>query len=328
MKAAFKYFIIWLLLTIAISVFVYIIGSIVLSSTGNPVKDMEVIIDNAWIMSISLLAADIVLLLVFWKRRYTRFGFNYGYTYGEGFSTKKLFMWCGVGAIGCLIFNLMAEFYLPIPEDLDIFNSLMQMMTNPIGLISVCLIGPWAEEVLFRGAIERRLLEKKWNPWFAIVISALFFAVAHFNYSQGFTAIIIGIFMGWIYYRTRSIWPTVFIHALNNTTATVVALMSPEAMNAEEYTPPMSIGLPLLVIGIFLIALTVIYIDKMTRDRTPIPVPVDEVLPPPLPAEALARTESVVVDAPIPGDETLLANDSIEQSLTAEEQDIDLPTEP
>lgn len=328
MKAAFKYFIIWLLLTIAISVFVYIIGSIVLSSTGNPVKDMEVIIDNAWIMSISLLAADIVLLLVFWKRRYTRFGFNYGYTYGEGFSTKKLFMWCGVGAIGCLIFNLMAEFYLPIPEDLDIFNSLMQMMTNPIGLISVCLIGPWAEEVLFRGAIERRLLEKKWNPWFAIVISALFFAVAHFNYSQGFTAIIIGIFMGWIYYRMRSIWPTVFIHALNNTTATVVALMSPEAMNAEEYTPPMAIGLPLLVVGIILIAVTVIYIDKLTRDRTPIPVPVDEVLPPPLPAEALARTESVVVDAPIPVDETFLANDSIEQSLPAEEQDIDLPTEP
>ena len=327
MKAAFKYFIIWLLLTIATSVLVYIIGSIVLSSTGHSVQGMEDLIDNAWIMSIALMAADIVLLLVFWKRRYTRFGFNYGYTYGEGFSTKKLFLWCGVGAIGCLIFNVMAEFYLPIPEDLDIFDSLMQMMTNPIGLISICLIGPWAEEVLFRGAIERRLLEKNWNPWFAIVISAIFFAVAHFNYSQGFTAIIIGIFMGWIYYRTRSIWPTVFIHALNNTTATVIALMSPEPMNAEAYTPPMTIGLPLLVVGIILIAVTVIYIDKLTKDRTPIPAPVNEVLPPPLPAEAIAYNESVVVDTPAPVEEVLLSNDDIEPSLPVEEQDNNLPTE-
>ena len=122
-------------------------------------------------------------------------------------------------------------------------------------MLSVCLIGPLAEEVLFRGAIERRLLEKNWNPWYAIVISALIFALAHFNFEQGFTATVIGIFMGWVYYRTRSIWPTVLIHVVNNTVASLVAISAPAMMMDENYKLPLSIGIPVFVLSLVLIFL-------------------------------------------------------------------------
>ena len=306
MKAAFKYFIIWLLISIAATVMVYLIGSIILTSTGHPINNISDLGDNVWITAIALLLADLIILLVFWKRRYTRFGKDFGFTFGEAFSSKNLYLWCIVGAIGCLLFDLMAECYLPIPENPELIETLMQMMTNPIGLISVCLIGPLTEEVIFRGAIERRLLEKYKNPWIAIVVSALFFAVAHFNFAQAFTAIIIGIFMGWIYYRTRSIWPTVVIHVVNNTAASLFALVAPETMQAEDYAPSLDVGMIMFLISIMLIYLTVKFIAHMTKDRTPVPVPVNEVLPPPLPVEAVPWTpmpEEPVLGSPLP-DET------------------------
>lgn len=288
MKAAIKYLIIWILINVIAWMAVIWIGYLGGALIGHPLKGTE-ILDNSWIISIALLLTDLLVIYVFWKRKYANFKFNYGYTYGESFSTKQLFIWAAVSAIGLLIFDIMASIYLPIPEDLEVSNMLMKLMTNPIGLLGACLIGPLAEEVIFRGAIERRLLEKNWNPWFAIVISAALFAVSHLNLAQGVTAFVIGIFMGWVYYRTRSIWVTALIHMVNNTVACLISLMAPESMSDEAFTLPLSIGIPLTIVSIVIIYATAKKIGWLTKDRTPIPAPVTEVLPPPLPTEVIGE---------------------------------------
>ena len=286
MKAAIKYFIIWILINVIAWMAVIWIGYLGGALIGHPLKGTE-ILENSWIISIALLLTDLLVIYVFWKRKYANFKFNYGYTYGESFSTKQLFLWAAVSAIGLLIFDVMASIYLPIPEDLEVSNMLAKLMTNPIGLLGACLIGPLAEEVIFRGAIERRLLEKNWNPWFAIVISAALFAVTHLNFAQGVTAFVIGIFMGWVYYRTRSIWVTALIHMVNNTVACIISLMAPESMNDEAFTLPLTIGIPLTIVSIVIIYITAKKIGWLTKDRTPIPAPIAEVLPPPLPTEVI-----------------------------------------
>ncbi len=280
-----------------------LLGYLVCAIIGHPFPGLEEMLGHPWYTAVSLLLCDLAVLLVFWMRKYTNFKFNFGYTYGENFSAKKLYLWAAVAAVGLLIFDLMAGFYLPIPEDPEIMETIGQMMTNPIGLLSICLVGPLAEEVILRGAVERRLLQKHWNPWFAIVISALLFAVIHLNWAQGFTATVIGIFMGWVYYRTRSIWPTVFIHVVNNTTATIVAWATPETMADESYAPPLSAGIPLIILGLIIIFVAAKYIAKLTADRTPIPVPTTEVLPPPLPAEYAAQGADIPA-TPVELDET------------------------
>ena len=284
MKAAIKYIFIWLIVTVATFVMFYAVGSAVMGVSS--MSDADEIVKNPWLLAGSLTCADLLLLLLFWKRRYTRNWVKYGFTYGEKFSTANLCLWAVVGAFGCLLLELLAQEYLPIPVDLETEEWLGMLMQNPIGVLSACLIGPLAEEAIFRGAILRRLLEKKWNPWFAIVISAILFAVAHGNFAQGMTAIIMGCFMGWIYYRTRSIMPCFLVHAVNNTTAVVTALVMSELMpdtSADKLGDPLMVGIPLIVVGIIVIYVAARAIGQMTNDRTPIPVPVDEVLPPPLP---------------------------------------------
>lgn len=284
MKAAIKYILIWLIVTVAVLLMVYTVVIIMLGAAD--VNSVGEVVKNPWLMAAGLTSANLVLLLLFWKRRYTRNWVKYGFTYGEEFSTGKLCLWAVVGAIGCLMLEVLAQEYLPIPTDPELGEWLGMLMLNPLGILGVCLIGPLAEEAIFRGAILRRLLEKKWNPWIAIVISAIIFAIVHGNFEQGLTAIIMGCFMGWIYYRTRSIMPCFLVHAVNNTTATVIALTmsaSMADMSSDKMGLPLTLGLPLIVVSLVLIYVAARSIGKMTDNRTPIPVPDNEVLPPPMP---------------------------------------------
>lgn len=47
------------------------------------------------------------------------------------------------------------------------------IMRNPLGIISVVIMAPIIEELLFRGAIQGHLLRKWKHPAGAIVVSSL-----------------------------------------------------------------------------------------------------------------------------------------------------------
>ena len=105
---------------------------------------------------------------------------------------------------------------------------LRNLLSEPLGIMCIALFVPLAEEVVFRGAILRRLLmffpysdNTPYRPWIAIVISALLFALIHGNMAQGSHALAIGAFLGWLYYRTDSIIPGVVFHCINNTSSLI-----------------------------------------------------------------------------------------------------------
>ena len=304
MKAAFKYFFLWMILA-AIGALLFALPAVGIADiVGNPLADYESVTNNPWAFSIIFLGVDLVPLLFFWKMKYARFSFKFDYDFGSSFSVKKLYIWAAVGAIGCLLLDLVFSNYIQFPEwDTEGLEVLGEMAENPIGLLSICLLGPLVEETVFRGAIERRLLEKPWNPWYAIVISAIFFASAHGNFTQGLTAMIIGCFMGWVYYRTRNLWPCVFIHALNNTAACVLGFILAGTSYEDADKLPHTVCAVMLVASVVMIYFAVKAIAQMTRDRTPLVAPVEV---PPLPDEATFQPGSF--------------NENVSQSLGTSEE--------
>jgi membrane protease YdiL (CAAX protease family) len=106
-------------------------------------------------------------------------------------------------------------------------NELKMIMGNRWGYLSIGLLAPLAEEVVFRGAILRTLLggdrpeSGGYRPLVAIPLSALFFAVVHLNPAQMPHAFLIGLLLGWMYWRTNSILPGLAFHWANNTVAYV-----------------------------------------------------------------------------------------------------------
>lgn len=116
------------------------------------------------------------------------------------------------------VLNLLIE-QVGIPNTME--DTFIEMSRNPLGLLSIALLAPILEEMLFRGAIEGRLLRMWQNPWGAIIVSSLVFGVVHMNPAQIPFAFLLGVMFGWLYYRTGSLLPGIIGHVLNNSVAAV-----------------------------------------------------------------------------------------------------------
>ena len=106
--------------------------------------------------------------------------------------------------------SILAQFY-------EMFSEIMKQMTGgPLwsSFLVVAIFAPIFEEWLCRGMVLRGLLTKMKPAW-AIVISALFFAVIHMNPWQALNAFLIGLMMGYVYYKTGSLILTMVIHFVN-----------------------------------------------------------------------------------------------------------------
>lgn len=81
-------------------------------------------------------------------------------------------------------------------------------------LISVAVIPAFVEEILFRGVILSNLMP--YGRGVAILESAVLFGLMHGNILQFFYTTLMGIVLGFVCVKTKSIWCGVGIHFFNN----------------------------------------------------------------------------------------------------------------
>lgn len=113
-----------------------------------------------------------------------------------------------------------------------------QMMSNSLAsVVTVCVLAPVLEEMLFRGIILRSFL-RQYRRSHAIVASAVLFGLAHLNVYQFVVGLAVGIVSGWLYERARSLWPCILLHAgYNSATTWIFASLAQE--NADhDWSPP------------------------------------------------------------------------------------------
>ena len=106
------------------------------------------------------------------------------------------------------------ENLIPMP---DAFQDYMLKFIQPniLSFLQIVVAAPILEELFFRGIILEGFL-KNYSPKKAIIWSAVIFGLAHLNPWQAIGAILIGILIGWISWKTKSLLPGIFIHFTNN----------------------------------------------------------------------------------------------------------------
>lgn len=176
--------------------------------------------------------------------------------------------------------NIFVQWF-PLENILE--NEFQGLSHNVTGAFTIAVLAPVLEEVMFRGAIQGYIMRKVRSPWVAIVVASLIFGVFHMNPVQIVYATLLGVILGWIYYRTGSLMSVIVGHVLNNTIATVTEL----ALGAEaevELLPDMSQGATIAVeAGTFVLfaALSLLFAYKLNKSLPAVPSPwheSDEVL--------------------------------------------------
>lgn len=93
-----------------------------------------------------------------------------------------------------------------------------------VNLFVLALVPAVCEELMYRGIILNGLRSK--GTHFAVLISALIFAVAHGSAMQFFYQFILGAVLGYVVVRTGSLIASMVVHFLNNATVIVVNYIS------------------------------------------------------------------------------------------------------
>lgn len=97
--------------------------------------------------------------------------------------------------------------------------------------VSIAVVPALVEEFAIRGVIMQPL--RKYGDKFAILASAIFFAVLHGNLIQAPFALIAGIGIGYAVCITNSVWTGVLIHFCNNLYSVAMEFMVADIQNED-----------------------------------------------------------------------------------------------
>lgn len=123
-------------------------------------------------------------------------------------------------AIVCsvLFFLLLDQCLDPIFESVfpqseqDYQETIQGLIKSPVtALLHVCMIAPVIEEILMRGFVLEGL-KNTYGVTVALLLSALFFAILHFNMVQTLSAFVCGMILGLLYIKTNSILCCIIAH--------------------------------------------------------------------------------------------------------------------
>lgn len=195
-------------------------------------------------------------------------GFDTGYVLdNNNFAPVNGWVLAAMVIVGTLAMSYISDFFTSLlPPMPDFLKEAMEKLTQDsplwVSFITVSLMAPFFEEWLCRGMVLRGLLHYKHTlrvstpteeealagvkpgdvvtrhglkPVWAIIISAVFFAVLHMNPWQGIAAFLLGCLFGYVYWKTGSLKLTMLMHFTNNTCALVLANAFPSMAEAESF---------------------------------------------------------------------------------------------
>ncbi|MBU0494017.1 MAG: CPBP family intramembrane metalloprotease [Chloroflexi bacterium] len=94
--------------------------------------------------------------------------------------------------------------------------------------LSLAVVAPLAEELLFRGFIFRGLCQRLSVGW-AAVLSTVIFAIPHMDPTKLVPIFVLGLVLTYLYLRTGSLIPGILVHAAVNTASFVLLLLMQNA---------------------------------------------------------------------------------------------------
>jgi membrane protease YdiL (CAAX protease family) len=92
-------------------------------------------------------------------------------------------------------------------------------------LLLIAFLPAFGEELLFRGTLQPLLKEQTGNKVAGIVLAAVIFSALHMQFYGFLPRMMMGVYFGFLFVWTQSLWVPVFAHLVNNGTAVIVSYL-------------------------------------------------------------------------------------------------------
>ena len=143
----------------------------------------------------------------------------------------------GMAPIGFIAYFILSGIFIALTPSLLPFVDLNQVQDTGfsgltgrpeyiLAFLSLVVIAPIAEEIIFRGYLLGKL--RKYTPlWVSILITSLLFALVHFAWNVGIDVFALSIVLCLLRVWSKSLWPSILLHMLKNFVAFYLLFINP-----------------------------------------------------------------------------------------------------
>ncbi len=163
-----------------------------------------------------------------------------------------------IGSVGlCLLINFGMEL-IPIPESVltDYAESAQSLVEGPLiwQILANVIMAPLVEEILFRGLVFGRM-RKAMSDWSALLFTSFFFGLMHGQVLWICYTTVVGLVLGYVAWKTDSIWTSIFMHFAFNLFGTTIGYFV-EELTLTACIVCTALGLLGVVVCVWIIAKT------------------------------------------------------------------------
>lgn len=106
------------------------------------------------------------------------------------------------------------------------FKALNQGYEYFLAFVTLVIVAPVSEEILFRGYLLGKL--RKYIPiWASILITSLLFGIVHFAWNVGVDVFALSIVLCLLRIQTGRLWPSIILHMIKNAIAFYFLFINP-----------------------------------------------------------------------------------------------------
>ena len=122
-----------------------------------------------------------------------------------------------------ILIKYYPDLYQNLVEQATLYTNLFQHKHLLwLSIIVVGVIPAVCEEFFFRAGVFGYLEQKTGSFWHSAILSSIFFAGVHFQFTQFLPIFILGMMLAAAYHYTRSIWVPIALHMINNTVQIII----------------------------------------------------------------------------------------------------------
>lgn len=197
-----------------------------------------------------MLIWDLILLLLLWMTKVVRRNCLTAGHHSEPPLSPSYVVSLLTAFLLLVLGNSALAVVLELPDD-GVSEIFMGVKDEAFAWLTLCLVGPLVEELIFREGIARQLRSLGMRTFWAALLSAAVFGVAHGNLAQAIPAIILGTALGLYYFRTNDLRLCLTAHVLNNTLAFILLFFPELETTFAGVSAPIlgSIGAVLILAG-------------------------------------------------------------------------------
>ena len=137
-----------------------------------------------------------------------------------------------VGALSAFNQHIMpqeggvAEFMRDLEEAA---NHILELVTSQrsswdlvANMLVFAVLAGVCEEFFFQGALQPLMMNWTKNPHIGILLTALIFSALHFQFDGFIPRFVLGVYLGYLFYWSRSLWLPILAHVLHNALSLMV----------------------------------------------------------------------------------------------------------